>query len=123
MSADRSTEAAPSTSEVVAINLIPVRHGVAAEEFATFSSTVDQPLCIAQDVVLGFDAYRVVHDAGLERPFDIVEVMRVRSWSEWERVRDGLAELRPVTERFDELVNSSLVRTFLATRIARSERS
>ncbi len=120
---EESRTSARSSSEVVAFNLIPIRDGVSVDEFAEFSSTLDRPTCLAQDVVVGFDAYRVVRDAGLASAFDVVEVMHVRSWSEWERVRDGLSELRPVTKRFDELVDASLVRTFLATKISRSGRT
>jgi hypothetical protein len=112
-----------SSSEVVAFNLIPMRDGISVDEFADFSSTLDRPTCLAQDVVVGFDAYRVIRDAGFTRAFDVVEVMHVRSWPEWERVRDDLAELRPVTKRFGELVDASLVRTFLATKMSGNGRS
>jgi hypothetical protein len=40
--------------------------------------------------------------------------MTVTSWPEWERVRDGAAELKPVVERFDELVEPGSVSTLLA---------
>ena len=42
-----------------AINLIPLREGVKVNEFARFSAQLDQPTCLAQDVVEGFSAYAV----------------------------------------------------------------
>lgn len=102
---------------ICAINLFSLRPGVGAEDFRRFSSELDQPICLAQDVVQGFDAYAIT-SRGPEAPrFDIVEVMTVRSWTEWERVRDGLDALKPVTAAFDELVASETVRTVFATRI------
>jgi hypothetical protein len=46
--------------------------------------------------------------------------MRVRSWPEWERVRDGLPAMRPVIAGFDQLVDATTVRTLFATPIPRS---
>jgi hypothetical protein len=109
----------PGSSEVVAINLIPVRPGVSVDDFVRFSATLDQPSCLAQDVVQSFDAYRITGGRIDATAFDVLEVMRVRSWPEWVRVRDGLDELRPVTTRFDELVDSLAVRTLFGTRITR----
>ncbi len=113
----------PPRGEIVAINLIPVRAGVPVEEFAHFSATVDQPLCLAQDVVRGFEAFAVQTGGPGARDtmaIDIVEVMRVRSWPEWERVRDGLPAMRPVIAGFDQLVDATAVRTLFATPILRS---
>ena len=121
---DLNTESlTPPEGEVVAINFIPLREGVSVDEFAHFSSTLDQPLCLSQDVVQSFDAYRIAGGDVGEQPFDVLEVMRVRSWSEWEQVRDGLADLVPVTSRFDELVDSSRVRTVFASKIEGITRS
>lgn len=116
----RSESGVSHEGEIVAINFIPLREGVSVDEFAHFSSTLDQPLCLSQDVVQSFDAYRVTGGDRGAQHFDVLEVMRVRSWAEWERVRDGLADLIPVTSRFDELVDSSQVRTVFATKIESS---
>ena len=61
--------------------------------------------------MLGFEVFLVDQDdsAGV----DVVEIMTVTSWPEWERVRDSAAELRPVVERFDELVEPGSVSTLL----------
>ena len=44
---------------------------------------------------------------------DVVEIMTVSSWPEWERVRDSSPELKPVVQRFDELVEPGSVTTLL----------
>ena len=106
-----------SDDGVVAINLIPLRPGVPAADFARFSTEVDRPICLAQDVVLGFDAYAVTHRDPGAPSVDIVELMHVRAWDEWVRVRDTAPGLVPVTERFDRLVDASAVRTLFATPI------
>jgi hypothetical protein len=102
---------------ICAINLLSLRPGVAVEDFRRFSSELDQPICLAQDVVQGFDAYAITSRRPGAPEFDVVEVMTVRSWREWERVRDGLDALKPVTEAFNELVASDTVRTVFATPI------
>lgn len=102
---------------VCAINLLPLKAGAELADFERFSAEMDQPTCLAQDVVEGFDAYAVTRRDPGAPAFDIVEVMTVRSWSEWERVRDGMAELKPITERFDQLIEGDAVRTLFATPI------
>ncbi len=102
-------------TEVVAINLIPMRPGVDPQRFADFSAQVDQPTCLSKDVVHGFDAYRLSEEDARTLGADILEVMRVRSWSEWERVRDHDPDLEPVTRGFEELVDPETVRTFFVT--------
>jgi hypothetical protein len=100
-----------------AINLIPLRDGVKVEEFARFSAQLDQPTCLAQDVVEGFSAYAVTRrDPGAPQ-IDVVEVMQVRSWSEWEQVRDHLPALTPVVAGFEKLIDPTTVRTIFGTRI------
>ena len=106
----------------VAINLIPLRPGVPQQEFVNFSATLDQPTCLAQDVVLGFDAFAVVRRDPGAPAVDIVEVMEVASWDRWVDVRDNLEALKPVTERFDALVDSSTLRTIFGTRVERDAR-
>jgi hypothetical protein len=103
------------SDEVVAINLIPMRPGVDPQRFADFSATVDQPTCLEKDVVLSFDAYRVAQADAAGLGADIVEVMHVRSWSEWEQVRDHDPDLKPVTQGFEELADPESVRTFFLT--------
>ncbi len=39
--------------------------------------------------------------------------MTVASWPDWERVRDTAPELKPVVDRFDELVDPDSVTTLL----------
>ena len=109
--------AAPDEGRICAINLLPLKPGAALADFERFSAEIDQPTCLAQDVVEGFDAYAVARRDPGGPAFDIVEVMTVRSWSEWERVRDGMAELKPITERFDQLIDGDGVRTLFATPI------
>jgi hypothetical protein len=99
---------------ICAINLLRLKPGAALEDFERFSAELDQPTCLAQDVVEGFDAYAVTRRGPGDPAFDVVEVMTVRSWTEWEQVRDGLDALEPVTKRFDELVEGEAVRTLFA---------
>jgi hypothetical protein len=103
----------------VAINLIPLRPGVAQAEFTRFSAEVDQPICLAQDVVLGFDAFAVVRRDPGSPSVDIVEVMELRSWDRWVEVRDSLEAMKPVTEGFERLVDPAAVRTVFARRVQR----
>ncbi len=105
--------------EVIAINLISVRPGIDPQRFADFSATVDQPTCLGKDVVISFDAYRVAAGDAAALGADIIEVMRVRSWSEWERVRDHDPELKPVTDRFDQLADAENVRTIFVEPVKR----
>lgn len=101
----------------IAINLIPLRPGVPAEDFARFSAELDRPTLLAQDVVEGFDVYAVDRRSDGAPAFDVVEVMQVRSWSEWEGVRDGLPALEPVVARFEQLIDPTTVRTLFGARI------
>jgi hypothetical protein len=107
----------PGEGRVCAINLLPLKQGATLEQFEKFSAELDQPTCLAQDVVEGFDAYAVRHRAPGAPHFDIVEVMTVRDWGEWERVRDGLEELKPVIAGFDEVIDGDGVRTLFGTPI------
>lgn len=96
---------------VSAVNTFRLRSGVTAEEFERFSADLDRPTCLAFDVVMGFDVYLV--DGGDGAGTDVVEIMTVSSWPEWERVRDSSPDLKPVVERFDELVEPGSVTTLL----------
>jgi hypothetical protein len=100
-----------------AINLIPLRQGVELDDFARFSAEVDQPTLLAQDVVLGFDAYAVTRRDEGAPSVDIVEVMHVRSWSEWVEVRDNAEAIKPVGAGFEQRVDPSTVRTLFGSRI------
>jgi hypothetical protein len=102
---------------VCAINFLPLKAGAEIEEFEQFSAELDQPTCLAQDVVEGFDAYAVRHREPDAPGFDVVEVMTVSDWSEWERVRDGLEEMAPVIEEWERLVDADGARTVFATPI------
>jgi hypothetical protein len=108
---------APSEGRVCAINLLPLKEGAQIADFERFSAELDQPVCLAQDVVEGFSAYAVTRRDPGAPAFDVVEVMTVRNWREWEEVRDGLEALKPVVERFDQLVDGDAVRTLFATPI------
>jgi len=96
---------------VSAINTFSLRPGVSAEQFAAFSAELDRPTCLAFDVVESFEVYLVDGDDASD--IDVVEVMTVRSWQEWEAVRDNAPELKPVVQRFDELVEPASVATLL----------
>jgi hypothetical protein len=112
----RPTERTVRLSEY-AVNLIPLRQGVELDDFAGFSAEVDQPTLLAQDVVLGFDAYAITRRDESAPSVDIVEVMHVRSWSEWVEVRDNAEAIKPVAEGFEQRVDPSTVRTLFGTRI------
>jgi hypothetical protein len=100
-----------------AINLLPLKDGVTIEEFERFSSRLDQPTLLAQDVVQGFEAYAVVHRTEGAPAFDVVEVLSVRDWSEWESTRDRMDDLKPVIEGFDRVIDGDGVRTLFCTPI------
>lgn len=100
-----------------AINLIPMREGVDPQEFVKFSAEVDQPVLLAQDVVLGFDAYSITRRDEGAPSVEIVEVMHVRSWDEWVDVRDNAEAIKPVGEGFEKCVDPSTVRTLFGTKI------
>ena len=93
---------------VSAVNTFRLRSGVTADQFERFSADLDRPTCLAFDVVLGFEVY-LADGASVT----VVEVMTVSSWPEWERVRDAAPELKPVVQRFDELVEPGSVTTLL----------
>jgi hypothetical protein len=102
---------------IYAINLISLRAGVPVADFARFSAELDQPTCLAQEPVLGFDAY-AVERRGAEGPgIDVVEAMHVSSWDEWVAVRDGLPAMERVVAGFDALVAPDGVQTVFARRI------
>jgi hypothetical protein len=103
----------------VAVNLIPLREGAAIEDFKRFSATVDQPICLAQDAVLGFDAFAVTRRDEGAPSVDVVEVMTVRSWNEWVEVRDNLPQMEEVTSGFEKLIDPATVRSLFATPIRR----
>lgn len=98
---------------VHAVNLFRLRPGVSAAEFERFSEELDRPRCLALDVVLDFEVFFVDRIAGEPAGPDVIEVMTVASWSEWEQLRDNAPELAPVLRRFHELVQPDSVSTFL----------
>ncbi|KQY03207.1 hypothetical protein ASD37_27320 [Mycobacterium sp. Root135] len=106
---------------ISAVNTFRLRSGVTAEQFERFSADLDRPTCLAFDVVLGFEVYLVDGADGASEATgdvtgasaDVVEIMTVSSWPEWERVRDSSPELKPVVQRFDELVEPGSVATLL----------
>jgi hypothetical protein len=104
-------------SPEVAVNLIPLRAGATVEEFSRFSNEVDRPICLAQDVVLGFDAFAVTRRDEGAPSVDIVELMTVRSWDGWVDLRDNMPQMEEVTSGFEKLVDPAAVRTLFATPI------
>ncbi len=98
---------------VSAINMFRLRPGVSATDFENFSRDLDRPRCLALDVVLGFEVY-LAEQAGEPSGHDVIEVMTVASWPEWETVRDSAPELKDVLARFDELVEPDSVITVFA---------
>lgn len=97
---------------VVAVNLFSMLPGVDPAEFERFSSEVDRPTCLAHgDIVRRFEAFRVVQSPD-GAPADILEVMEVSDWADWERLRDTHPTLRPVIDGFDTLVDPATVRTY-----------
>ncbi len=101
---------------VSAVNTFRLRPGVSAERFEQFSAEFDRPTCLAFDVVLDVEVYLV--EPTDHTGVDVVEIMTVASWPEWEQVRDTAPELRPVVEKFDELVEPGSVSTLLTRKIA-----
>jgi len=101
----------------IAINLIPLRPGIAQDSFTKFSTEIDQPICLAQDAVLGFEAFAVVSRDPGAPSVDIVEVMEVTSWERWVQTRDRLEAMKPVTDGFEQLVEPTAVRTIFARRV------
>lgn len=104
---------------VTAVNLFSLRPGVTAAQFEAFSADLDQPTCLAFDVVERFDVY-VGQSEGASR-VDVVEIMTVRSWPEWEAVRDDAPEFKPVLKRFDELVQPGSVSTLFTRHVPPTE--
>jgi len=105
-------------SGVVMINLIPVRKGVAPEEFARFSAELDLPTWRAQEVVGSFDAYQVIRRTGdVAEEVDIVEVLEVRSLEEWDRISRTDEAVKPLAATFESLAEPSAMRTIFARRI------
>jgi hypothetical protein len=96
---------------VSAVNTFSLRPGVSAAQFEEFSTELDRPTCLAFDVVERFEVYLVERDHPSQ--VDVVEIMTVKSWPEWESVRDNAPELEPVVRRFEELVEPGSVSTLL----------
>jgi hypothetical protein len=94
---------------VSAVNTFRLRPGISTAEFERFSVELDRPTCLAFDVVQSFEVYLVDRDESTG--VDVIEIMTVTSWPEWERVRDGAPQLKAVVERFDELVEPGSVST------------
>jgi hypothetical protein len=106
----------------IAINMFRMRTGIPSSRFATFSSQIDQPLCLAHtDVVKRFEAYRIPAEHAIAMGADIIEVMEVSDWEEWVQVRDHDPSIRPVMTGFDELVDPSSVRSALVVPILKGQ--
>lgn len=103
---------------VVAVNLFSMLPGVDPAEFERFSTEVDRPTCLAHHhIVRRFDAFRV-SDAPDGAPADILEVMEVTDWADWEQLRDNHPSMKPVIEGFDKLVDPATVRTYFTHAIS-----
>lgn len=97
---------------VVAVNLFSMLPGVNPADFERFSTEVDRPTCLAHHhIVRRFEAFRV-NDAPDGAPADILEVMEVTDWAQWEHLRDNHPSMKPVIEGFDKLVDPATVRTY-----------
>ncbi|BCI54349.1 hypothetical protein NIIDNTM18_36270 [Mycolicibacterium litorale] len=102
---------APSRS-VVAVNLFSMLPGVDPADFERFSTEVDRPTCMAHpDIVRRFEAFRV-DEAPDGAPADILEVMEVTDWADWEVLRDTHPSMKPVIDGFNALVDPATVRTY-----------
>lgn len=99
-------------TSISAINTFSLLPGVTVDEFETFSRELDRPVALGLGPVSRFEVYLVEGDETV----DVVEVMTVTSWAEWETARDGAEQMRPVVERFDQLVDPESVRTYLSRR-------
>ncbi|CAN5447044.1 hypothetical protein BH11ACT7_BH11ACT7_22280 [soil metagenome] len=99
-----------------AVNMFRLRPGVTLADFERFSAELDRPRCLAFDVVLGFEVYLAEKVDDDPSSPDVIEVMTVASWSEWEQVRDSAPELKPVVQRFDELVEPASISTVFTRR-------
>lgn len=103
---------------VVAVNLFSMLPGVDPAEFERFSTEVDRPTCLAHHhIVRRFDAFRV-NAAPDGSPADILEVMEVTDWADWEELRDNDPSMKPVIEGFDKLVDPTTVRTYFTHAIS-----
>jgi hypothetical protein len=100
---------------VSAVNMFSLRPGVSAAQFEAFSAELDQPTCLSCDVVESFEVYLVESDG---QKVDVIEIMTVRSWPEWESVRDNAPEFAPVLRRFAELVDLDSVSTLFTRRVS-----
>ncbi len=107
-----------SNRPVVAVNLFSMLSGVDPAEFERFSTEVDRPTCLAHHhIVRRFDVFRV-NNAPDGAPADILEVMEVTDWAEWEQLRDNHPSMKPVIEGFDKLVDPATVRTYFTHAIS-----
>ncbi|GAY13774.1 hypothetical protein [Mycobacterium sp. shizuoka-1] len=104
---------------VSAVNMFSLRPGVTAAEFEAFSADLDRPTCLAFDVVESFEVYLVEGDHPSR--VDVVEIMTVRSWPEWEYVRDNAPEFVPVLRRFGELVDTDSISTLFTRHLTATE--
>lgn len=109
----------------LAVNMFRMRPGVDPQRFAEFSSQIDQPTVLGHRLgVSRFEAYRVLGDTeGSPLGVDIVEIMQVSNWSAWVKARDHAPSLIPITTGFDELVESSSVRSSFVVPILRGSHS
>ncbi|SHH32919.1 REDY-like protein HapK [Jatrophihabitans endophyticus] len=103
-----------------AVNTFSLREGVGAAEFAAFSRDLDRPTCLALAEVESFDVYLVDHDRD-GSAVDVVEVMTVTDWDRWVEVRDSAPQLRPVVDRFEQLVDIATVTTYFTRRTTGEE--
>lgn len=104
-----------SDGDVVAVTMFSLRPGVEWADFEHFSLHLDQPTCLACEVVRSFDAYRVT---SAPDGAEVMEVMHVSDWAAWESVRDNDPAFTPVMSRFVELVDVTTVRTWFTQPIA-----
>jgi hypothetical protein len=103
-----------------AVNLIPLRPGADFGEFERFSNELDRPACHGSGVVKSFEVYRVEGRPDAEpASVDVVEVMGITSWEEWQAALAGDHDLETAAREFERLVDPAQVTTFLTQDLAR----
>lgn len=91
--------------EAVMVSFITVKAGVDPERFARFARTADLPTWRGKDVVAAFDTYQLDPQCRESFGADFMEVMAVRSLSEWERVASTDPDIKQLADAFEQLVH------------------
>jgi len=92
--------------------LYSVREGASAEEFMSWSRTVDQVVMRRQPGVHRFEVYRVTASFRGKAPYDFVEDVEVKDWSSWLALANNeelKAQLGPEFERLIDAPNMVMI--------------